>query len=264
MAPHSTTLAWRIPWMEEPGGLQSMGSQRVGHDWATSLSLITFMHWRRKWQPTPVFLPGESQRRGSLVGCRLWASLKKPLLSQYIWCDFWIALYWQPVVNFQFWHFIDANKAWSPSVCPVFPPRMYQCAPAPVFTVGTRPRHCYRCCRQSHWPHPASALMQQTWFCLVVASLFHLMGSRWQWFVNPLWQPLLYVSRGILMIWQNHKEWFKPSLFKWQPPPGFLPGESHGQRSLAGYSPRVAKSQTQLSDFTSLHFTSCMDVRVGL
>ena len=195
------------------------------------------MHWRRNWQPTPVFLPGESQGRGSLVGCRLWASLKKPLLSQYIWCDFWIALYWQPVVNFQFWHFIDANKAWSPSVCPVFPPRMYQCAPAPVFTVGTRPRHCYRCCRQSHWPHPASALMQQTWFCLVVASLFHLMGSRWQWFVNPLWQPLLYVSRGILMIWQNHKEWFKPSLFKWQPPPGFLPGESHGQRNVVGCSP---------------------------
>ena len=30
------------------------------------------MHWRRKWQPTPVFLPGESQGRGSLVGCRLW------------------------------------------------------------------------------------------------------------------------------------------------------------------------------------------------
>ena len=35
----------------------------------TSLSLFTFMHWRRKWQPTPVFLPGESQGRGSLVGC---------------------------------------------------------------------------------------------------------------------------------------------------------------------------------------------------
>ena len=44
---------------------------RVGHDWATSLSLFTFMHWRRKWQPTPVFLPGESQGRGSLVGSRL-------------------------------------------------------------------------------------------------------------------------------------------------------------------------------------------------
>ena len=70
MAPHSSTLAWKIPWLEEPDGLQSMGSLRVGHDWATSLSLFTFMHWRRKWQPTPVFLPGESQGRGSLVGCR--------------------------------------------------------------------------------------------------------------------------------------------------------------------------------------------------
>ena len=72
MAPHSSTLAWKIPWTEEPDGLQSMGSLRVRHDWATSLSLFTFMLWRRKWQPTPVFLPGESQGRGSLVGCRLW------------------------------------------------------------------------------------------------------------------------------------------------------------------------------------------------
>ena len=60
MATHSSILAWRIPWMEEPGRLPSMGSQRVGHDWATSLSLslFTFMfrcqnltikkaeHWR--------------------------------------------------------------------------------------------------------------------------------------------------------------------------------------------------------------------------
>ena len=61
MAPHSSTLAWKIPWMEEPGRLQSMWSLRVRHDWVTSLSLFTFMHWRRKWQPTPVFLPGESQ-----------------------------------------------------------------------------------------------------------------------------------------------------------------------------------------------------------
>ena len=72
MAPHSNTLAWQIPWTEEPGRLQSMGSLRVGHDWTTSLSLFTFMHWRRKWQPTPVFLPGESQARWSLVGCCLW------------------------------------------------------------------------------------------------------------------------------------------------------------------------------------------------
>ena len=55
-------------WLENPmdrGGLQSMGSLRVRHDWATSLSLFTFIHWRRKWQPTPVFLPGESQGQGA-------------------------------------------------------------------------------------------------------------------------------------------------------------------------------------------------------
>ena len=72
MAPHSSTLAWKIPWMEEPGGLLSMGSLRVGHDSVTSLPLFTFMPWRRKWQPTPVFLPGESQGRQSLEDCRLW------------------------------------------------------------------------------------------------------------------------------------------------------------------------------------------------
>ena len=72
MATHSSTLAWKIPWTEEPGRLQSMGLLRVRRDWATSLSLFTFTHWRRKWHPSPVFLPGESQGRGSLVGCRLW------------------------------------------------------------------------------------------------------------------------------------------------------------------------------------------------
>ena len=75
MATHSSTLARKIPWAEEPGGLQTMGSLRVGD--TTELlhfhfSLFTFMHWRRKWQPTPVLLPGESQGWGSLVGCRLW------------------------------------------------------------------------------------------------------------------------------------------------------------------------------------------------
>ena len=72
MASHTSTLAWKIQWMEKPGGLQSMGSLGVGHDWAPSLWLFTFMHWRRKWQPTPVFLPRESQGWGSLVGCHLW------------------------------------------------------------------------------------------------------------------------------------------------------------------------------------------------
>ena len=65
MATHSSTLAWKIPWTEGPGRLQSMGSLGVGHDRATSLSLFTLMHWRRKWQPTPAFLPGESQGQGA-------------------------------------------------------------------------------------------------------------------------------------------------------------------------------------------------------
>ena len=69
MAPHSSTPAWKIPWMEEPGRLQSMGSLRVRHDWATSLSLFTFMHWRKKWQPTRVLawrIPGTGQPGGLL------------------------------------------------------------------------------------------------------------------------------------------------------------------------------------------------------
>ena len=63
MATHSSTLVWEVPWTEGPSRLQSIGSRRVGQDEATSLSLFTFIHWRGKWQSTPVFLPGESQRQ---------------------------------------------------------------------------------------------------------------------------------------------------------------------------------------------------------
>ena len=66
MATHSSTLAGKVPWVEEPGRLQSTGSLGVRYNFT-----FTFMHWRRKWQPTPVFLPGESQGQESLVGCRL-------------------------------------------------------------------------------------------------------------------------------------------------------------------------------------------------
>ena len=67
MGPHSSTLAWKIPWTEEPGRLKSMGSLGVRHDSATSLSLFTFMHWRRKWQPTRVLawrIPGTGEPGG--------------------------------------------------------------------------------------------------------------------------------------------------------------------------------------------------------
>ena len=98
MATHSGTLAWKIPWTEKPGRLQSMGSQRVRHDWATNTFLghvcndscdslvdqriiwslqsgrpgfdpwVRKILWRRKWQPTPVYLLGEAHGWRSLVG----------------------------------------------------------------------------------------------------------------------------------------------------------------------------------------------------
>ena len=77
MAPHSSTCAWKIPWTEAPGRLQSMGSLE-----SDTTELFTFMHWRRKWQPTPVFLPGESQRGGSLVGCHLWGRTDSDMIEE--------------------------------------------------------------------------------------------------------------------------------------------------------------------------------------
>ena len=72
MATHSSILAWRIPWTGEPGRLQSMGSQRVRYDWATSLHFGKIL-WRRKWQSTPVLLSGKSQGQRSLVSCSPWS-----------------------------------------------------------------------------------------------------------------------------------------------------------------------------------------------
>ena len=77
MAPNSSTLAWKILRTQEPGRLQSMGLLRVGHDWVTSLSLFTFMHRRRKWQPSPMFLPWESQGQGAW-----WAAVYEVAQSQ--------------------------------------------------------------------------------------------------------------------------------------------------------------------------------------
>ena len=101
MANHSSILAWKIPWMEKPRRLQSMGWQRVRHSWVTSLFILHYgLPWslsgkestcqcrrhkrcgfdpwvgkincRRKWQPTPVFLPGRSHGQKSLMGYSSW------------------------------------------------------------------------------------------------------------------------------------------------------------------------------------------------
>ena len=77
MATHSITLAWKIPWMEEPGRLQSMGSQRVRHDWATSLSfspcvLSHFSHvwlFATPWTVACQTVHGDSPGKNSRVGC---------------------------------------------------------------------------------------------------------------------------------------------------------------------------------------------------
>ena len=98
LAAHSNILAWRISWMEEPGRLQSMASQRVGHDWpqkqqhtymwgflaAQMVKSLPAMQetwvwslgwenpWRRAWQPTLVFLLGEFHGQRSLEGYNPW------------------------------------------------------------------------------------------------------------------------------------------------------------------------------------------------
>ena len=102
MAPHSSTLAWKIPWTEKPGRLQSMGSLRVGHNWATSLSLFTFIHWRRKWQLTPVFLPGEFHGQRSLAAyslCSHTESDTTELLGTYIQSSLWYFWAFHPLLQ---------------------------------------------------------------------------------------------------------------------------------------------------------------------
>ena len=99
LATHSSILAWRISWTEEPGGLQSMESKRVRPNWATKHIGLPkwYSHkesacqcrrckrrlrfdpwirkiWRMKWQTTPVFLPGKSHGQRSLVGYSPWVA----------------------------------------------------------------------------------------------------------------------------------------------------------------------------------------------
>ena len=121
--------------MEEPGGLQlqSMGSRRVGHDWETSLSLFTFMHWRRKWHPTPVFSPGESQGRASLVGYHLWGRTDSDTTEA------------TQTQQQQFSRSVVSNSLW-----PHEP--QHARTPCPSPTPGVHPNLC----PLSQWCHPTS------------------------------------------------------------------------------------------------------------
>ena len=160
MAPDSSTLACKIPWVEEPGRLQSMESLRVRHNWAISLSLFTFMHWRRKWQPTLVFLPGESQGQRSLVVCHLWGrtesdttevTLQQQQTITWVRCALFLLIYGQEMtwitVQPQFssvqslscvWLFVTPWTQHARPPCPSPTPRVYS-----------------NSCPLSWWCHPA-------------------------------------------------------------------------------------------------------------
>ena len=84
IATYSTILAWRIQarWTEKPGGLWSIGSQRVGHNWSNLACTQCYVR-RRQWHPTPVLLPGESHGQRSLVGCSPWVAKSRTRLSNF-------------------------------------------------------------------------------------------------------------------------------------------------------------------------------------
>ena len=171
MAPHSGTPAWKIPRTEELGRLQSMGSLRVGHDWATSLSLFTFMPWRRKWQPTPVFLPGESQGREAWWAAVYGVAQSRTRLKGLSSSSSLNRVYWNPP---------PLGRTYSSLII------LSLDLPDPGGASGKEPTcQCRRCKRHGFDP----------------------------WVRKMLWRR------------------------KWQPAPVFLPGKSHGQRSLAANSP---------------------------
>ena len=76
MAPHSSTLAWKVPWIEDPGGLQSMGSRRVGDD-LSDFPFTFHFHALEMEMETHSSVPAwRIPRWGSLVGCCLWGHLE--------------------------------------------------------------------------------------------------------------------------------------------------------------------------------------------
>ena len=81
MAIHSSTIAWKFPWTEEPGRIQSMGSQRVGHDWATSLSLS--LYGREKQQTLRL---NKYPLKGTLSILKNWFQ-KRDSKVHGSWCD---------------------------------------------------------------------------------------------------------------------------------------------------------------------------------
>ena len=223
MAPHSSTLARKIPWTEEPRRLQSMGSLRVGHDWATSLSLFNFMHWRRKWQPTPVFLPGESQGQRSLVGRRLWVAQSRTRLK-------WLSSSRSSVLM---WGLVGVKTS-SRLRKVIMISGISSREPRSSSVIFKKKK------LQGRFRH-AESLGN-----LTELSISHMVWKQQNnsqssigksrkglvWVVQTVKNPL---AMQETQVWSLGPEdaWRKA----WQVTPVFLPGEFHGQRNLAGYSP---------------------------
>ena len=92
MAAHSSPLAWKIPWTEEPGGPQSMGSLRVGHDWETSLSCIG------EGNGNPLQCSSLENPRD---GGAWWAAIYEVAQTEHDWSDLAAAASWRPTLPFK-------------------------------------------------------------------------------------------------------------------------------------------------------------------
>ena len=197
MAPHSSTLAWKIRWTEEPGRLQSMGSLRFEHNWVTSLWLFTFMHWRRKRHPTPVFLPGESQGQGAwwaaVYGVAQSQTQLKWLSSSSSSNTYKIQFHFDIKIKLQFQRkMLQIRKVWSLErellACVSFVavqsgvsdslwPLGLQCARIPCSSLSSRA--CSNSCPLSQWYHPTIS------FSLTYSKISILFHMRFNFLVPP-------------------------------------------------------------------------------
>ena len=287
MATRSSILAWRIAWTEEPGGIQSVGSQRVGHDWVTNtrkgnMCKICLYAWNQHKSTTDIlsdFLKswsfclavpfGTANTTSSLIVA--WESspcsqdelyLDVPFLVSLGFCLLWFSL----MTSLSY--FIQTH----------LPPPWHQ----------TQPIHQGSNTGSFPWPNPPHSvsfsfiLPAATWCgsCSILKSCptfcdpigcrrFHFFLFCLPWSDGTRGLPRWFAIKNLPAVQATEENRFNPWVRKipwrraWLPTPVFLPGKSHGQRSLAGCSHRVAKIRIPLK-WLSMHAqhdrTRCHDL----